>query len=412
MSRLIVKNLPSAINEDKFKKTFASQGGEVTDVQLKYTKEGKFRHFGFVGFKTEEGAQKAKKYFNGTYIGATKVSVELCADLGDSINKPRAWSKYATDSSAYLSAKETEKNPDDVIKSSNKKDKKSKKKEKQAKVDALLEKYKGDKKFQEFFQIHERNAIATETWNNDAILEAGKAYEQEDINSNDQSCEVNNVDTENNDAVHDSKVALDKEVSDLDYLKSLINEVENNEPSTQSEKKEHHIKQDKKQKPPKDEKYFTVKLSGLPFKAKKRDVKQFFGSLKPKSIRVPPKIKGIAYVGFATEKEWKNAINKNKSFLGSNQIFVMRYDKQTGGANDEQKRTVWKKQEEGIKHEESVGESGRLFIRNLSYSVTEKDIEELFKKFGPLAETTLPIGKSLFLNIQVRPGIGFLDPLY
>ena len=87
MSRLIVKNLPSAINEDKFKKTFASQGGEVTDVQLKYTKEGKFRHFGFVGFKTEEGAQKAKKYFNGTYIGATKVSVELCADLGDSNKK-------------------------------------------------------------------------------------------------------------------------------------------------------------------------------------------------------------------------------------------------------------------------------------------------------------------------------------
>lgn len=401
MSRLIVKNLPSSINEDKFKKTFASQGGEVTDVQLKYTKEGKFRHFGFVGFKTEEGAQKAKKYFNSTYIGATKVSVELCADLGDSVNKPRAWSKYATDSSAYLLTKETEKDADDVIESSNKKDKKSKKKEKQAKVDALLEKYKGDNKFQEFLRVHERNAIATETWNNDAILETGKAYEQEDINRDDQSSEVNNVDTESNDPVQDSKLALDKKVSDLDYLKSLsINkEVDNEEPSSKSEEKEPHIKQVKKQKPPKNEEYFTVKLSGLPFKAKKRDVKQFFGSLKPKSIRVPPKIKGIAYAGFGTEKEWKNALNKNKSFLGSNQIFVMRYDKQSGVANDEQKRTAWKKQEEEIKHEESVGESGRLFIRNLSYSVTENDIGDLFKKFGPLAETTLPIGKSLLLTI-------------
>ena len=103
MSRLIVKNLPTTITEDKFRKTFSSQGGEVTDVQLKYTKEGKFRHFGFVGFKTDEGAQKAKQYFNNTYIGATKVSVEVCADLGDSVNKPRAWSKYASDSSAYKS---------------------------------------------------------------------------------------------------------------------------------------------------------------------------------------------------------------------------------------------------------------------------------------------------------------------
>ena len=40
MSRLIVKNLPPTITEDKFRKNFASQGGEVTDVQLKYTKEG------------------------------------------------------------------------------------------------------------------------------------------------------------------------------------------------------------------------------------------------------------------------------------------------------------------------------------------------------------------------------------
>jgi multiple RNA-binding domain-containing protein 1 len=60
----------------------------VTDVQLKYTKDGKFRHFGFVGFKTEEEAQKVQKYFNGTFIGASKVSVEISANLGDA-SKPR-----------------------------------------------------------------------------------------------------------------------------------------------------------------------------------------------------------------------------------------------------------------------------------------------------------------------------------
>jgi len=62
---------------------------------------------------------------------------------------------------------------------------------------------------------------------------------------------------------------------------------------------------------------FTVKVRGLAFKHKKKDVKQFFDSLKPKSVRLCPKVKGMAYVGFNTEKEMKQALNKNKSFLGN-----------------------------------------------------------------------------------------------
>ena len=47
-----------------------------------------FRHFGFVGFKTDDDAKNAQKYFNGTFIGSSKISVEVCADLGDE-SKPR-----------------------------------------------------------------------------------------------------------------------------------------------------------------------------------------------------------------------------------------------------------------------------------------------------------------------------------
>ena len=388
MSRLIVKNLPTTITEDKFRKTFSSQGGEVTDVQLKYTKEGKFRHFGFVGFKTDEGAEKAKKYFNNTYIGATKVSVEVCADLGDSVNKPRAWSKYASDSSAYKSINNPDESEEHVTP---KKDKKQKKKEKQAKVDALLEKYKNDAKFQEFLNIHKRNATASATWNNDAILEAGKSYEEDEENIGPKADSVDKEDDLANENIENNKVALDKKISDLDYLKSLSSSVETKKNDSE-QTKEQESQTNKKVKEPKNENYYTVKLSGLPFKAKKKDVKAFFGTLKPKSIRVPQKIKGIAYAGFATEKEWKTALNKNKSFLGSSQILVVRYDKQRNNESEEQKQDKWKQQEDALKNEESVGESGRLFIRNLSYSVTESDIEDLFKKFGPLTEINVPIG--------------------
>ena len=80
--------------------------GEVTDVQLKYTKDKKFRHFGFVGFKTQAAAESAKNHFHNTFMGATKISVEFCADWGTSGggDKPRAWSKYSSESSAYQKA--------------------------------------------------------------------------------------------------------------------------------------------------------------------------------------------------------------------------------------------------------------------------------------------------------------------
>lgn len=74
-----------------------SDKGLITDVQLKYTPDGKFRRFGFIGYQTDESAQEAIKYFNNTRIDTSKISVELCSLLGDE-NKPKAWSKYSADS--------------------------------------------------------------------------------------------------------------------------------------------------------------------------------------------------------------------------------------------------------------------------------------------------------------------------
>merc|ERR1712168_1435901 len=40
-----------------------------------------------------------------------------------------------------------------------------------------------------------------------------------------------------------------------------------------------------------------------------------------------------------------------------------------------------------------VSETGRLFLRNLSYTCTEENIEQLFQGFGPLVEVNVPIDK-------------------
>lgn len=49
--------------------------GTVTDCALKFTKDGKFRKFGFVGFKSEEDANRALQHFNKSFVDTSRVTV-------------------------------------------------------------------------------------------------------------------------------------------------------------------------------------------------------------------------------------------------------------------------------------------------------------------------------------------------
>lgn len=106
------------ITEEKLRKIFQEKG-TITDIQLKYTPEGKFREFAFVGYQNENEAEEAIKSFNDMFINTKKIQVESCALLGNhsfnlqlenhtnteilsgDLKKPKAWSKYAPDSTAY-----------------------------------------------------------------------------------------------------------------------------------------------------------------------------------------------------------------------------------------------------------------------------------------------------------------------
>jgi len=113
------------------------------------------------------------------------------------------------------------------------------------------------------------------------------------------------------------KEAHKKELSDLEYLKSKVKATDGGEPAASAEapQKEPVKKQIAKKE------FFTVKMRGFPCQSKKKDIRKFLEPLKPDSIRLPPKVKGVAYVGFASEKDWKNALNKNRSFHGENGKF-------------------------------------------------------------------------------------------
>ena len=330
MSRLIVKNLPLSITDTKLRTTFAKHGS-VTDLQLKY-KDGKFRGFAFIGYQTEAEAVAAKKYLDGTFVGAAKIKVEICNELGESSRK-----------------KDKKKESED----------KKQKKKKEEPTDDHLDKYKDDPKFKEFMSVH----ASKDSWgNNNSQTVSEKTSKSESDEDEDKEPSTEEVEKDESES---------KAVSEGDSLKTK--------------------KAVKEKKPKPFKELYTVKVSNLPFKCKKRDLKSFFSPQKPASLRLPPKIKGIAFVGFLTEKEQKIALNKHKSFLGEHQVQVITHKEQRSAGVQESK---WAKQEAALDGVETVGESGRIFARNLPYTATEEDITELFSKFGPLTETTVPVDRN------------------
>lgn len=383
MSRLIVKNLPNKVTPEGLKEIF-SEKGEVTDIQLKYTKNGKFRNFAFIGYRNEQQAEAALEYFNGTCINSMKIDIQVCANLGDE-KKPRAWSKYAPDSTAYKKL-----HKDEI---ENKfEEKKIKRIEKNKnKIKELLKKHKDDPLFAEFIDAHVNDKTA---WIKETYQEVARSEDEDSGVEEENDKSTANNDTEpktvlNNEVSNNEEKNADKKISDLEYMKLLMKKVQSTEQDTPLQQ------DDQTPKKIRNRPLFHVKVTGLPFKCKKKDVKEFFKPLVPYSIRLPlgkgKKIAGFCYVGFRTENELKKALIKDKLFLGKNRLHVHKFEDKAKKAAEEEEQTFKKKKQEKQNNEESIGESGSIFIRNLAYVVSEQEVTTLFEKYGPLTEVNMPI---------------------
>uniref|UniRef100_T1J2T6 RRM domain-containing protein n=1 Tax=Strigamia maritima TaxID=126957 RepID=T1J2T6_STRMM len=343
MSRIIVKNLPQKVCDEDLREFFSSKG-EITDVQLKF-KDGVFRRFAFIGFKTETEAQNAMNYFNNTFFGSSKLKIVMCAALGD-VNKPRAWRKREKEKKKEIPVEDEE-----------------------------FEELKKDPQFAEFLDVNTKRSAksmcANETGN---LLEAN-----DDVNEDEDE------------DVSMSKAQVKekpKKLSDFEYLQSkMVGKV-----------KKEAVRGDDK---------FTIVLRNLPYNVKKNEIKHFLLPSKPFSLRVPPKIKGLAYASFKSDDEMKLALHKAKSFLHGNQIEVTIHgarEKPASFPHAKVRFANWEKSAIDLENAEAIAESGRIFIRNLSYTMTEDVLRDFFSGYGPLAEVNLPIDKFTLKN----KGIGFV----
>lgn len=76
-SRIFVKGLPPNLSPDDFKHHFSEQSA-ITDAKLI-----PHRRIGYVGYKTPEDAAKAIKYHNKSFIRMSKIGVELARSVED-----------------------------------------------------------------------------------------------------------------------------------------------------------------------------------------------------------------------------------------------------------------------------------------------------------------------------------------
>lgn len=284
MSRLIVKNLPTTISDQKIRDLFG-EIGEITDVQLKY-KDGKFRKFGFVGYSREESAAEAVQHFDNTFIGTSKIKVELCAVLGDEA-KPKSWSKYAKDSEIYKKNNEKKEKvtPETVAKELEQKDvdPAMKKSKNATKIEGIIGERRNDPMFQEFMKSHAKDKLS---WENDVGVD-----EREELSEN-----VAEETAKNDENEIEEKLA-NKGISDKDYMKQLMG-------AHEDVSKQPKVKFEKADKKSKDDlvKLFTVKIRNLPNKVKREELIKFFRPSKAYSVRVP-RTAGFAYVGFKLERD-------------------------------------------------------------------------------------------------------------
>jgi len=79
VSRIFIRGLPPSLSETDFKKHFGSQG-TITDSRLFSD-----RRIGYVGYKTPDEANRAVKYFNRTFIKMSKIAVELARPVEESM---------------------------------------------------------------------------------------------------------------------------------------------------------------------------------------------------------------------------------------------------------------------------------------------------------------------------------------
>ncbi|KAL5520301.1 hypothetical protein ACEPAG_9515 [Sanghuangporus baumii] len=300
MSRLIIKNLPSYVTPERLKEHFLQKdgpGGTLTDVKVAQKSDGTSRRFGFVGFKTDDEAQKAQKWFDRTFFGMTRINVQVVEGAKDA-PKPRPNKKLRLDSAPADKQPRSE---------SDKKSKSKKKIEEPIASTSAAKKSKKEAEFDEFMQVMQPRTKKERSWVNEDGPVAGPSSQRLD----DPPRSATKAEKDEHAGEGNEKSDATEEVDDLEWMRRRMKK------DLDINSEERVFIQDEEDQSPRND----------------------ASSRKPES---PP-----------SPREGNAEADPSPS--------------------------------------DAILQSGRLFLRNLSYTCTQSDLEEHFSHFGELSQVHIPL---------------------
>jgi len=258
--------------------------------------------------------------------------------LNDS-NRPRPWSKYSQQPTPQPSKDEPKI--------------KSKQKGNSQLVDAILGDLKHDEKFKEFVQNVDSMKNSEQIIWNDTMKTKEKSDEKETPKKSKKTIAVSAI------------------------------------PTTPTEDEQH--------KRPR----FMIKICGIPYSSKESDIREFFSPISLVNCRLihnrkTNALSGVCWIELESEDDLNKAMQKQKTVLAIKKTGEHRYLELTASIKNKDllNKTVSEKFKPLKTYEpisESIGETGELFVRNLSYRTTEQDLEQLFNPFGQITNINMPI---------------------
>ena len=326
-SRVFVNGLPPNLDPDGFRKHFSKQSA-ITDAKLI-----PHRRIGYVGFKTPEDAARAVKYHNKSFIGMSKIGVELARSvedqyaLGNGIKSVNSSKREHADAQEY------------GPKSSRDDEKRKRKRE------ALAES-KGKPKLQEF-------------------LEAMRPPSKSNI-------------WENQDAEVPQKAALPTPLVGDDVAR-VAQSGEDHEPSVKKRKKEKPSEErDAVRAEPQVEAKTVPSDCDLSQEARKEPLAQASALSDADWLRSrTSRLLGLMDDDDAQVKALAEDAPTDKENISEVPELV-----KDDSVSDASVQTDEDLEIEGTILENNTVDNGRLFVRNLTYTITEEDLRRYFEDQG------------------------------
>ncbi|CAR27252.1 hypothetical protein ZYGR_0I05260 [Zygosaccharomyces rouxii] len=364
MSRIIVKNLPQYLSDDKLKEKFTKRlvdkysstnvGNLITDLKILKDRDGQSRRFAFIGYRNEDDAKDAVQFFHRTFIDATRIDVSMAKSFADpSVPQPVKLRKRE----ALKRLRERE----EELQNANKKPKKDKKNNK-SEIDAEIEK---NKKLQEFIETMKPNSQVT-SWEKLAKgPESQSESQQEDV-------------PQGNSLLAEALAMKGGEDSDDEYVDF---------DQLQGEHKDEH--------PEEEEKMVSLdNFGGSTEEPQEQPEEQLEEQSQEEPQDQLARDEQVSDLDWFKQRRIRIREGENEPVRKSGEGEEVQPKEESQVEEPVEEEPV--EEEPPAKSEEEVAiekisETGRLFLRNILYGSTEDDFKELFGKFGELEEVHIAL---------------------